>query len=79
MIEIGKKGEPGYGKIDIAADEHFVMSIWTGEPLYGGAVRRIKIDKASLDTLADALGNQVLDRLKQANDYIRNPNEFLYL
>lgn len=45
-IEIGKKGELGYGKIDIAADEHIVMSIWTGEPLYGGRSGQIKINKS---------------------------------
>jgi hypothetical protein len=77
FIEIGKKGEPGYGKIDIAADEHIVTSIWTGEPLYGGGSGRIKINKASLDTLADALGSQVLECLNRASDYIHNANEIV--
>ncbi|MCL1630784.1 hypothetical protein M3N64_02290 [Sporolactobacillus sp. CPB3-1] len=76
-IEIGKKGEPGYGTIEIAADEHIVTSIWTGEPLYGGSSGRIKINKASLDTLADALKSQVLARLKRASDYIQNANEIV--
>lgn len=76
-IEIGKKGEPGYGKIDIAADEHIVTSIWTGEPLYGGGSGQIKINKSSLDTLADALGSQVLGRLNHASDYIWNANEIV--
>jgi predicted esterase YcpF (UPF0227 family) len=76
-IEIGKKGEPGYGKIDIAADEHMVTSIWTGEPLYGGSSGRIKINKTNLDALANALGSQVLERLNRASDYIQNANEIV--
>jgi hypothetical protein len=76
-IEIGKKGEPGYGKIAIAADEHIVTSIWTGEPLYGGSSGRIKINKANLDVLANALGSQVLERLNRTSDYIQNANEIV--
>ncbi|BBN98236.1 SA1320 family protein [Sporolactobacillus terrae] len=76
-IEIGKKDEPGYGKIAIAADEHIVTSIWTGEPLYGGGSGQIKINKANLDTLADALSSQVLERLNRASEYIQNANEIV--
>lgn len=77
-IKIGHKGEPGYGKIYIAADEHIVTSIWTGEPLYGGnGSGQIKINKANLDTLVDGLGSQVLDRLKHAINYIQNANEIV--
>ncbi|TGA99935.1 hypothetical protein E4665_03025 [Sporolactobacillus shoreae] len=74
-VEIGNKGEPGYGRIYIAADDHIVTSIWTGQPLYGGGGSgRIEINKDALETLADALQSQVLDHLKREMDYTRNAN-----
>nr|WP_257347611.1 hypothetical protein [Pseudalkalibacillus decolorationis] len=72
FYEIGVKGQPGYGRIFLDADNHVVTSIWTGIPLYGGNTERIKINKENLDQLVDALDNNVLDRLTRAQYYMGN-------
>ncbi|MBA4537637.1 hypothetical protein H1Z61_10960 [Bacillus aquiflavi] len=69
---IGDEEEPGNGNIYIDADEHIVLSIWTGEPLYEGSSERIEINKENLDLLAHALKNNVKPRLERADTYLTN-------
>ncbi|WLR41518.1 hypothetical protein LC087_11520 [Bacillus carboniphilus] len=74
---IGKKGQPGYGRIYIDADSSIVTSIWTGQPLYGGHSDRIDINKQSLDHLASSIEEQVRERLELANGYLGNSYEIV--
>ncbi|KMK94809.1 hypothetical protein ABER02_07095 [Rossellomorea marisflavi] len=41
--------------INVAADDHIITSIWTGEPLYGGNKARIDITPEALTMLSQAL------------------------
>ncbi|WP_026089147.1 MULTISPECIES: SA1320 family protein [Bacillus] len=71
-VEIGIKGEPGYGFIHVGADDHIVTSIWTGEPIYYGNSEKIKINKASMTLLADGIRDQVKGRITNMNQYLEN-------
>jgi hypothetical protein len=77
-IEIGKKGEPGYGRIDIAADEHIVTSIWTGEPLYGGSSGRIQIVKANFNTHIRIISSPIKNPLNRHNRLQKNRTYFSF-
>ncbi|MFC4618507.1 SA1320 family protein [Camelliibacillus cellulosilyticus] len=56
--------------IDIAADDHIVTSIWTGEPLYGSRSQVIDINYEALETLAKALQKEVQEKLGNVNKYL---------
>lgn len=68
--EIGTKGEPGYGRIYVAAHTHIVTSIWTGQPLYGGFTDRIDINQSTMETLAGSLKGYVNERLSLSQEYM---------
>ncbi|MCC5804330.1 hypothetical protein H7H33_21235 [Rossellomorea vietnamensis] len=68
--EIGQPGSPGHGYIYDEADAHIMTSIWTGEPLYDGHSDRIEINRDNLNLLAEAMGGDVLTRLRQAQEYL---------
>ncbi|MDW4525740.1 hypothetical protein R3398_05035 [Rossellomorea marisflavi] len=42
-------------KINVAADDHIITSIWTGEPLYSGNTERIDITPEALAKLSKAM------------------------
>ncbi|TCP24902.1 hypothetical protein EV207_1225 [Scopulibacillus darangshiensis] len=67
---IGVEGEPGFGRIYIAADDSIVTSIWTGKSLYRGGSGRIDINYETLNTLSIALHGNVTDRLKLVQEYL---------
>ncbi|WP_406686151.1 SA1320 family protein, partial [Rossellomorea vietnamensis] len=73
--EIGQPGSPGHGYIYDEADAHIMTSIWTGEPLYGGHSDRIEINRDNLNLLAQAMGGDVLTRLRQAQEYLTHSEE----
>ncbi|QHE63263.1 hypothetical protein FHE72_21450 [Rossellomorea vietnamensis] len=73
--EIGQPGSPGHGYIYDEADAHIMTSIWTGEPLYGGHSDRIEINRDNLNLLAEAMGGDVLTRLRQAQEYLTHSEE----
>lgn len=69
-ITIGKKGEPGYGRIHLGAHDHVVTSIWRGTSLHGGTNVPIRINVGDMNILADRLQNDVSGRLALAGEYI---------
>lgn len=69
-VEIGKDGEPGHGYIHVGADDHIVLSVWTGAPLHGGSSVPIHINPSDLFMLADRLENNVVGCLMLAGEYI---------
>src|SRR5690625_3644551 len=77
-VEIGKKGEVGHGYIYLAADEHIVTNMWTGETLQKGTTSPvIKIDSQSLHQLANGVGEQVNFRLERAQEYLSTAQEIV--
>ncbi|WP_353948250.1 hypothetical protein ABNN70_14870 [Sporolactobacillus sp. Y61] len=77
-INVGIEGQPGYGKIYIAADDHIVTSIWSGEPLYrSGSWERISINQESITALSDALKNGVIGRIGYVVEYINHATEIV--
>ncbi len=75
---IGVKGQPGFGKIYMAADEHLVTSIWSGLPLYGGGqTERIDINPENLNLLATALENRVIQKVSFVQDYLGNSADII--
>ncbi|WP_163530080.1 SA1320 family protein [Halobacillus ihumii] len=75
---IGVKGQPGFGKIYMAADEHIVTSIWSGLPLYGGGqTERIDINPENLNMLATALQDRVIHKVSLVQDYLGNSAEIV--
>ncbi|BCB05814.1 SA1320 family protein [Bacillus sp. KH172YL63] len=73
--EIGQPDSPGHGYIYDEADAHIMTSIWTGEPLYGGHSERIEINRDNLNLLAEAMGGDVLSRLKHAQEYLTHSED----
>lgn len=69
-LTIGKKGEPGYGKIHLGAHDHVVTSIWRGTSLHGGTNVPIRINVGDMNLLADRIENDVSGRLEMAGEYI---------
>ncbi|WP_079529590.1 SA1320 family protein [Halobacillus hunanensis] len=75
---IGVKGQPGFGKIYMAADEHIVTSIWSAVPLYGGGqTERIDINPENLNMLATALQDRVIHKVSLVQDYLGNAAEIV--
>ncbi|UOQ94676.1 hypothetical protein MUO14_06935 [Halobacillus shinanisalinarum] len=75
---IGVKGQPGFGKIYMAADEHIVTSIWSGMPLYGGGqTERIDINPENLHLLATALEDRVIHKVSLVQDYLGNSTDIV--
>ncbi|MFD2924025.1 SA1320 family protein [Halobacillus naozhouensis] len=75
---IGIKGQPGFGKIYMAADEHIVTSIWSGLPLYGGGQsERIDINPENLNLLATALEDRVIHKVSFVQDYLDNSTDIV--
>ncbi|TKD70791.1 SA1320 family protein [Pseudalkalibacillus hwajinpoensis] len=72
QVEVGVKGEPGYGFIRIGADEHIVTSIWTGESLHAGNSSRIELNAETIDTLYQGIFDLVANRLSLSTEYIGN-------
>ncbi len=71
-IQIGLKGEPGYGFIHIGAADHIVTSIWTGSPLHGGTAEKIAIDHTHMTALANGIKDHVKGRMGLATGYLEN-------
>ena len=71
-IQIGLKGEPGYGFIHIGAADHIVTSIWTGSPLHGGTAEKIFIDHTHMTALANGIKDHVKGRMGLATGYLEN-------
>ncbi|MBM7542920.1 SA1320 family protein [Amphibacillus cookii] len=76
-VTIGRKGEPGYGKIYVDAHHHIVSSIWTGQPLYGGRSERIDLNVETLQMLSESIETSVLERLGLAQTYIGHTVEII--
>src|SRR5690625_2711288 len=77
-VEIGEKGEVGHGYIYLAADEHIVTNIWTGETIQKGTTSPvIKIDSQALRQLANGVGEQVNFRLERAQEYLSTAQEIV--
>ncbi|WP_017473827.1 SA1320 family protein, partial [Amphibacillus jilinensis] len=76
-VTIGRKGEPGYGKIYVDAHNHIVSSIWTGQPLYGGRSERIDLNVETLQLLSQSIETSVLERLGLAQTYIGHTVEII--
>lgn len=76
-VEIGKKGEPGYGLIHIGADEHIVTSLLNGNVLYGGNSELVDINAETLRFLADGIKEQVKARLLLAGTYLKNSTDIV--
>lgn len=71
-VEIGTEGDPGHGQIHVGADDHIVLSIWSGAPLHGGSSVPLNLNVSDMRVLADAIKNQVMERLTLSSDYIEN-------
>ena len=76
-ITIGEEGEPGHGTIHIAAGDHIITSIWTGETLYGGPSELININKDEMEILADGIKTYITERLNLSSEYIDNSIEIV--
>ena len=72
LYEVGKKGEPGHGFINVDADDFIVRSIWTGEPIYRGSTERIEINRGSMLQFAEGLEQHVQSRIDTVHTYLGN-------
>ncbi|MDP4553418.1 hypothetical protein Q9251_21420 [Alkalihalobacillus macyae] len=72
QVEVGTKGDVGYGFIRVGADEHIVTSIWTGESLHGGNSNRIELNADTINTLYQGIYDLVGSRLSLSSEYIGN-------
>ncbi|WP_079708952.1 SA1320 family protein [Paraliobacillus ryukyuensis] len=75
--EIRPEGGPGSGKIYIEADEHIVLSPWTGQPIYQSGTEDIKINPNTLRDLAVGLDQAVFSRMERIDEYLNHAMEII--
>lgn len=71
-LEVGTKGKPGHGFIHVGADDHIVMSIWSGASLHAGTNVPIDIRVGDMKILADGIKNDIAGRISLAGEYTSN-------
>ncbi len=71
-VEVGIKGQPGYGFIHVGADDHVVTSLWTGAPLYSGFTPKIEINEENMLKLAAGIEHQVTGKVTNVREYLGN-------
>lgn len=77
VYEVGKPGDPGYGKIQFGADEHIVLSFWTGEPIHASGGGLIDISKAEMEQLSAGIHSELIGRFGLAIGYIQSAVEIV--
>jgi len=76
-IEIGKEGKPGHGFIHVGADDHIVLSLWSGAPLKEGTNVPIDISVGDMMYFVSGIKTEVAGRLNLAGEYIQNAVEIV--